>query len=584
MELIKSKIFFTLSILFVLISLTCVYAADNQTENIAVIETESDFDGMLQKSIEDNSSEVFDDELKSANDDDKLTSQQLSTLSVLFSVNNNYYKLYDDFEGSTGSLEGIEISKSNIVIDGQGHFIKGDGRSRLLTVSGSNVTLKNIIFINGFSLDSGSDYGFGYGGAVYFNNYGTVQNCTFINNTSPDGGAVCFARCQGNVTDCHFINNTADVYGGAVYMSYGSISNCDFKDNHANSYGGAVFIDSEGSITNSKFINNSARLTGGAVFFSNEVTIDYCEFMNNTARRGGAVLIEESAKVLNSIFTLNNANEGAAIYSNNNLETEHCTFQNNRSDNVVSKSLSSSGTNTYLPYTVNRDLISVTEEVACGQTVRIIASATFLGSLLNEDAVTISINNKTYVGKVANGKATIELPNLNAGSYSENITYDGGDKYDAPSKAVMFNVSKKPVIVYASVYNITYGQQTNIHTAINGEGPTLITTGEITIYLDNVLYTTVKITDGIDDVKIGNINVGEHVVNITYDGGVNYTKAYNELKFTVSKANSKMIISNVSNCTHGDSIAINIDLSRNDMPIDEVFSISKLANKHILLR
>ncbi len=68
--------------------------------------------------------------------------------------------------------------------------------------------------------------------------------------------------------------------------------------------------------------------------------------------------------------------------------------------------------------------------------------------MLNEGAVTISINNKTYVGKVANGKATIELPNLNAGSYSENITYDGGDKYDAPSKAVMFKVLKKKVIVY----------------------------------------------------------------------------------------------------------------------------------------
>ena len=106
-DIIKSKILFTLSILFVLISLTCVCAADNQTDSIAVIETDSDFDGMLKESIDDNSSNL-DNELKVSNDEDKLTEPiSLSYFNSLYKKND--YKLTYDFEGSTQSKYGIEI-------------------------------------------------------------------------------------------------------------------------------------------------------------------------------------------------------------------------------------------------------------------------------------------------------------------------------------------------------------------------------------------------------------------------------------------------------------------------------------------
>ena len=55
----------------------------------------------------------------------------------------NYEKEY--YEG------GIELDIDDLVIDGNGKTIDGDGKSRIFTVTGKNITLKNITFKNGKS-------------------------------------------------------------------------------------------------------------------------------------------------------------------------------------------------------------------------------------------------------------------------------------------------------------------------------------------------------------------------------------------------------------------------------------------------
>ena len=76
----------------------------------------------------------------------------------------------------------------------------------------------------------------GYGGAVYFETSGKVENCNFIKNTAllegtsrSAGGAIYFkSGAESYVTNCNFTGNIADI-GGAVNFEYKShLTNCNF--------------------------------------------------------------------------------------------------------------------------------------------------------------------------------------------------------------------------------------------------------------------------------------------------------------------------------------------------------------------
>ena len=81
--------------------------------------------------------------------------------------------------------KGIEINKS-LTIDGKGHTIDGKNQASIFNITGNNVTIKNVILINGIATE-------GYGGAIEYS-YGSsncfVINSTFSNNTAEGGGAI----------------------------------------------------------------------------------------------------------------------------------------------------------------------------------------------------------------------------------------------------------------------------------------------------------------------------------------------------------------------------------------------------------
>ena len=114
------------------------------------------------------------------------------------------YECENDFDS-----KGIIINQS-ITIDGQGHKIDAQGKSRIFKITADNIILKNINFINGNTTD--------FGGAIYMDS-GSIKNCNFTNNTaSQRTGAVCFDSF-GTVENCNFVNNTAFLWGSAIGMS-----------------------------------------------------------------------------------------------------------------------------------------------------------------------------------------------------------------------------------------------------------------------------------------------------------------------------------------------------------------------------
>ena len=231
---------------------------------------------------------------------------------------NKSYECEDGFDS-----EGILIDKT-ITIDGQGFKIDAQKKSRIFNITAENVVLKNIIFTNGKTT--------GNGGAVYFENSGTVTNCNFTGNSAYNGGAINII--QGSVKNCNFTNNNATKYGGAIWVSSGTVENCNFTNNQATKEGGAVLFSNSGSVINCNFVDNVVTdkySYGGAVSFKNNSNCEVinCNFAGNSAGVGGAVWMYYGS-VENSNFTGNSATKecgGAILILYGSVE--NCNFADN---------------------------------------------------------------------------------------------------------------------------------------------------------------------------------------------------------------------------------------------------------------
>ena len=292
---LKNELIVICLILFILISLTAVTAADNNTE---IITSNGNADDNIQI-------------INSLNDDEISTENGCGSVEISSSINQSNNVLSDADGGtfsdlntkintstsSTVTLEndyryaedhsntGVQITKSNIIVDGKGHTIDGNHQSRIFYVTGNDVTLKNINFINGNYTFAGAIYGYGdnlkiinctfignsaptnVGGAVYWypDTYSSVINSTFINNSAGYGGAMCIREYDVGVTseiiNCTFIGNTAG-YGGAIY-GYGESLKANEK------------------IKGSYFINNTAKEGDGIYSGGCRLNITDSIFLNN---------------------------------------------------------------------------------------------------------------------------------------------------------------------------------------------------------------------------------------------------------------------------------------------------------------
>ena len=203
-------------------------------------------------------------------------------------------KLDRDYRNTENS-SCITIDKS-MTIDGQGHSIDANHASRVFYVNASDVTLKNINFINGKS-----DY---YGGALYFEPdlNSNIINSTFINCSSPFGGAITLLGSDSHITQCRFETNYADYYGGAIFAMYGSI---DFDSNNFTGnvaeFGGGLYLSQVATyLTNNQFIGNAAS-NGGAVWAR---TIDEKSNSENTYRNNRGSPQSDFYSTLNNNLTI----------------------------------------------------------------------------------------------------------------------------------------------------------------------------------------------------------------------------------------------------------------------------------------
>ncbi len=212
-----------------------------------------------------------------------------------------------------------------LVAYGDYMMVKGDN---YYTPSG-NLNFNNCTFIGNHQIKySLNGYTKGYGGALEIKNIiTTVNNSTFTNNSSTDGGAIAYSGPL-YVNNSIFSGNYATTYGGALVAALGAneasravVTGSRFINNKA-AYGG-VFSGGKASGSNSfygtdsLFKENQATVDGGVLwnYSDGQYTVTRCDFINNYAKKQGGVMKAMGLISVDCNYEGNEAEgSGGAIY------------------------------------------------------------------------------------------------------------------------------------------------------------------------------------------------------------------------------------------------------------------------------
>jgi len=242
----------------------------------------------------------------------------------------NYVTIYGGYPSGGGTRN---VAADPTILSGA---ISGGNSYHVVTGSG---TWWYLAVLDGVTIEDGIAGG-GDGeneGAGLYNVDGspTINDCTFVNNSALNGGAMeNYGGSSPTITDCTFSNNSATDNGGAIQDDNSvspTFSDCTFTSNYAGYEGGAAYSESYTTFWNCVFSDDSAAIYGGA--FAQEegsAAMTGCTFSgDNTPYFGGAVESESGTLTLSDCtFTGNHCDYGigGAILSFGDLEITGCTF------------------------------------------------------------------------------------------------------------------------------------------------------------------------------------------------------------------------------------------------------------------
>ena len=195
-----------------------VYSQDNLDADVILSESGSDSALLQEVGVDDSVLEESDNNYelqespKSFSDLQKLINQASGNEIVLTSD-------YTYNPAKDSGKNGISISRSLTII-GNNHTVDGNKLSRIFQISGSNVVIKNLNLVNGYTLD--------YGGAIkWTGSGGKLLNSTLTDNFASIGGAIYWGGSKGLAEDNTIVNNNAISAAGAIYEVSGlkSINN-----------------------------------------------------------------------------------------------------------------------------------------------------------------------------------------------------------------------------------------------------------------------------------------------------------------------------------------------------------------------
>ena len=436
----------------------------------------------------------------------------------------------------------VVISGSNVIINGNGHFIDAQDSSSIFTITGNNVTINNLTLINGFAMSDGAAVSWsgangtvkntnftdnqaqsGNGGGLYVTGDNlTIDTCTFTGNVANKGAAIYIKADETDIVSCSFVD-CKSINGGAVYFEGDNltVSNSTFESNQAVN-GSSITAVGNGTSLGNVTVSDGKDLEGSGIDITGDDAV--IDEVNVTDSNGKGMTVSGNNNTINNTNVSGNSGDGITVNGNGNTVSN-----SNITDNNGTGLVNNGNNNNVTDSTITDNLNGVED---------------------NGDNSTISGNtiaNNTDTGLIVNGNDT----NVTGNTFDDNGNGDIGVSQDSnmdtdDKKQQMNNdnydadVRSTPVLVVEPIADITYGN-TVISIVVNYNGTYNVTVGDgIPIPVENVIAGEAK------DVHVDVLAVGNYTVKVQFLGNENYTACEVETNLTVNQATPILPVSVIS--------------------------------------
>ena len=160
--------------------------------------------------------------------------------------------------------------------------------------------------------------------------------------------------------------------------------------------------------------------------------------------------------------------------------------------------------------------------------------------------LTVTVDGTDYTSQLVNGKATVNIPELDEGTHNITVAYSGDSKYEAITKSSVVNVNK------TGITNTTGDNGTAVDnsTTAKSDVTIIVSAGDVNVGEDAVIQVTpsedsIKLTvlvnnkqyalGGDGTVTISNLAVGKYNVIVMFAGDDKFNSASNSTTFNVIK-------------------------------------------------
>ena len=378
----KKKVLFALFLVScIFLSMSFISANENITKNISQNQDNKIVDYSQNKSFKDLDNEINND---------------LNKTEII--LKDNYVNRDEVPSIEPCHTNAIYINHS-VTIDGQGYVIDANYSSRIFHINANDVLLKNIIFKNSISNDTG---------AIYCNGTNiTIINCTFIDN-------ILYNKEYISNNDTRFLRYDTST-GVAINFKYdGKIINSTFTNNwlfKVDSYNIGAF--------NSNIHNESISLANNDDYVYDIVSFDKnhnVTIINSTFKNEPPL---SAIRFYPPVLSLedNSSDKKNLIDKNNSIKV----IDEKMSTNIIAKNKKINKKTKVKKYTVS--LKSKYKPI-------------------KNAWVTLKVNGKIFKAKTNNkGEATFKISKLNKkGTYKATLTYKGNAQYNKTTKKVKIKI------------------------------------------------------------------------------------------------------------------------------------------------
>ena len=197
--------------------------------------------------------------------------------------------------------------------------------------------------------------------------------------------------------------------------------------------------------------------------------------------------------------------------------------------------------------TVNVSNINVGDDAVIGIAVPEVTSG----------VASVTVNGKSYNVAVVDGKGSLIVSGLAAGSYDVVAKFAETDMYLASENSAKFTVSKLVISsMDVDVKDIKVGDDAVISVALPEDA-----TGNVTVNINGKNYTAV-VKYGVASVTVPNLANGTYSVSVFYNGDDTYMPMENSTKFTVSKVSDYNMTVDIADIIKGENATITVTVPK----------------------